>query len=91
VTTEYLSQLSGLAPRSQLSFSVSRTPGSKDHASENTGVSENMMATVLPQELRNMDPGFSILYSHRTKGPVRSYLPDPSELPHMADICALAP
>jgi len=91
VTTNYLSELSGLMPRDQHSFSLTRTPGSKEPASENSGVSENLMAKVLPQELRNMDLGYSILYSHRTKGPTASYLPDPSEMPGMAEICALAP
>jgi type IV secretion system protein VirD4 len=91
VTAEYLSQLSGQAPRSQLSFSLARTPGGKEAATETTGIGQALMARLLPQELRNMDDGFSVLYSHRTKGPVQTYFPDPSELPHMREICALAP
>jgi type IV secretion system protein VirD4 len=91
VTSEYLSQLSGQAPRSQLSFGVTRTPGGKELASENTGISQAFVPRLLPQELRNMDEGFSVVYSHRTKGPVQTYFPDPSRLAHMRDICALAP
>ena len=38
---------------------------------------------MLPQDLRNMDDGFSVLFSHRAKGTVRSYIPYPTELPHL--------
>jgi type IV secretion system protein VirD4 len=91
VTTKYLSELSGQSLRSERSFSVTRTPGSKEVASENRAIKESLMAKLLPEDLRNMDEGFSLLYSHRNKGPVQTFLPDPSQLPHMKAICALAP
>jgi type IV secretion system protein VirD4 len=46
---------------------------------------------MLPQELRNMDEGFSTLLSHKLKAPAFAYMPYPSDLAHMKDICALDP
>lgn len=46
---------------------------------------------ILSHDLRNMDHGFSVLFSHRTKGTVHSYIPYPTELPHLREICALDP
>jgi hypothetical protein len=56
------------------------------------GYSSTLISTLmLPQDLRNMDDGFSVLFSHRTKGTVRSYIPYPTELRHLQEICALDP
>jgi len=51
-----------------------------EQADKSTGqhslnVSEKGMPLMLPQHLRNMDEGFSVIFSHKTKGPIRSYLP----------------
>ncbi len=37
--------------------------------------SEQGMPLMLPQNLRNMDDGYSVIFSHKTKGPVRSFFP----------------
>lgn len=46
---------------------------------------------ILPQDLRNMDDGFAMILSHKTKGPLRVFFPFPNELDHMKDIVALDP
>ena len=35
---------------------------------------------MLPQNIINMDEGFTIVFSHKTKGTVRAFLPDPSTM-----------
>ena len=46
---------------------------------------------MLPQDLRNMDDGYATILSHKTKGPVRAFIPYPTQLNHMRAICALDP
>jgi type IV secretion system protein VirD4 len=46
---------------------------------------------MLPQELRNMDEGFSMILSHKLKAPASAYMPYPTALPYMQAICALDP
>ena len=46
---------------------------------------------MLPQELRNMDEGFSMILSHKLKAPASAFMPFPNQLPHMKAICALDP
>lgn len=33
------------------------------------------MPLMLPQHLRAMDDGFSVIFSHKAKSPIRSYFP----------------
>jgi type IV secretion system protein VirD4 len=47
----------------------------KPSSSHSSNVSEKGMPLMLPQHLRNMDEGISVIFSHKTKGPIRSYLP----------------
>lgn len=91
VTAEYLSKRTGQSTRAVLSYGVNRQPGSNAPAGDNTSLAQTGVPLMLPQDLRNMDDGFSVLFSHRTKGTVRSYLPYPSELPHLRDICRRDP
>ena len=37
--------------------------------------SDQAMPVMLPQHLRNMDDGFSVLFSHKLKGPARAFFP----------------
>ena len=46
---------------------------------------------MLPQDYRNMSPGFSTILTDKVKGIVRVYIPYPTELPHLKEICALDP
>ncbi len=46
----------------------------------NLTVSHDKVPGILPQRIINMDEGYSILFTHKTKGTVRAYLPDPSTM-----------
>src|ERR1019366_8357126 len=91
VTAEYLSKRTGQSTRAVLSYGLNREAGSSAPGGDSTSVSQAGVPLMLPQDLRNMDDGFSVLFSHRTKGTVRSYIPYPTELPHLREICALDP
>lgn len=91
VTAEYLSKRTGQSTRAVLSYGLNRQAGTNAPAGESTSISQAGVPLMLPQDLRNMDNGFSVLFSHRTKGTVRSYFPYPTELPHLRDICKLDP
>jgi hypothetical protein len=49
------------------------------------------MPLMLPQDIRNMDDGYTVLFSHHIKGTARAYLPFPTQIPGMEKICALDP
>jgi type IV secretion system protein VirD4 len=91
VTAEYVSKRTGMSTRAVLSYGLNREAGSSAPGGDNTSISQAAMPLMLAQDLRNMDDGFSVLFSHRTKGTVRSYIPYPTELPHLREICALDP
>ena len=91
VTADYLSKRTGQSTRSVLSYGLNREAASSAPKGDSTGISQAAVPLMLPQDLRNMDDGFSVLFSHRTKGTVRSYIPYPTELPHLREICALDP
>ena len=91
VTAEYVSKRTGMSTRAVLSYGLNREAGSSAPGGDSTGISQAAMPLMLAQDLRNMDDGFSVLFSHRTKGTVRSYIPYPTELPHLREICALDP
>lgn len=76
-TARYLSERSGQAPRhiSSYSATISRTTGRPEQ--ENLAVAPTPMPVLLPQELMSMDQGYSVVFSHKAKGVVRSYAPDP--------------
>jgi hypothetical protein len=73
-----------------VSIADTRAPGGPSRA-ETTSYNQTALPLMLPQDLRNMDEGYSVLFSHKTKGPVRSYLDDPSRIRHLAPLAALAP
>jgi len=72
---------------------TTRTPLSASGGGADPGLSMTQIPVplMLPQDLRNMDEGFSTILSHKTKGPVRVYIPYPTDLDHMRAICALDP
>ncbi|HEY5225345.1 MAG TPA: type IV secretory system conjugative DNA transfer family protein [Methylovirgula sp.] len=91
VTANYLSQRTGQSTRAVLSHSASRQGAANTPGGDNISLSQVGVPLMLPQDLRNMDEGFSVLFSHRAKGTIRSYFPYPTELPHLRDICRLDP
>ena len=77
VTADYLSQRTGLRSVKLQSAGTSTTinPGQPESRSDSTNLAVQPVALLLPQELRNMDMGFSIYFSHEAKGPRRVYFP----------------
>lgn len=55
------------------------------------GIAEVGVPLVLPQDLRNMGKGYSVIRSHKSPDPIRAFMPWPDELPHLREICALDP
>jgi len=72
VTSESLSELAGQTTKAPLA-ATNVGPGAQ--------LSRTQIAVplMLPQDLRNMDKGFSILLTDKIKGVVCSYLPDPDD------------
>jgi type IV secretion system protein VirD4 len=95
VTAEYLSKRSGQTTRQFLSRSqqLQPNPGLPGGMSRSLGASENFipMPLLLAQDLRNMDDGFSIVFTNVDKGPVQTYCPWPGDLRHLRAIMALDP
>ncbi|MFL9935423.1 type IV secretory system conjugative DNA transfer family protein [Paraburkholderia sp. RL18-103-BIB-C] len=89
VTASHLSQLTGQTTRIARAIGESRNLG--QGGSESLNLSQIQMPLMLPQDLRNMDDGYNVFFSHKIKGTGRSYLPYPTALPHLKSICALDP
>jgi len=90
-TADYLSKRTGQSTRAVLSYGLNRQAGSNAPAGDSTSISQAGVPLMLPQDLRNMDDGFSVLFTHKTKGTVRSCFPYPTELGHLSDVCRLDP
>jgi type IV secretion system protein VirD4 len=78
VTADYLSKRMPLTAMSE--EAVNRklggmTGGDNREGSHSTNTSLKGMPLMLPQHLRSMDEGFSVIFSHKTKNPIRSYFP----------------
>ena len=78
ITAEHLSKLMPLtvmtAEQQSRSFdghADKKEPGSK----HSVNTSDQAMPVMLPQHLRNMDDGYSVLFSHKLKGPARTFFP----------------
>ena len=52
------------------------------------GMTQTPLPLMLPQDLRNMDMGYFVLFSHKTKGTVRGYAFDPEDLNRRAAAAA---
>ncbi len=69
-TAEYLSQRTGMTTRETSNWSFSgRQPSLSG--------SQQGMPLMLPQAVRAIDPGYTLIFSHVAKGPVWAYLPFP--------------
>lgn len=94
-TSDYISKRTGQTTRRVRSQGISQSmqPGQAPGSSinESANVSLVPMPLLLPQDIRNMDDGFALLFSHQFKGPAFSYLPYPDQLPHMRPIMRLDP
>jgi type IV secretion system protein VirD4 len=92
-TSEYLSQRTGQTTRQAISVGTSHSlqAGAPPSLSSSASRAPIPMPLMLPQDIRNMDDGYTVLFSHRIKGTARAYLPFPSQLPGMQAIMALDP
>jgi type IV secretion system protein VirD4 len=79
VTAEYLSKRTGQTTKEILTWSQESKPGEQT-ASGNIGMTQTPLPLMLPQDLRNMDMGYFVLFSHKTKGTIRGYAYDPGDL-----------
>lgn len=88
VTSKFVSDMSGenFVPVGNTSGGVSYGPTGVPTIQRGESSSLQRMPVIWPQEVRNMDAGYSVIYSNITKGPYRSYLPYPKDIPHMKAI-----
>jgi type IV secretion system protein VirD4 len=79
-TARFLSERGGERNADVLSYStpVDQLTGLPEGG--NLNFSQDKLPAMLPHKIMNMDEGFTILFSHKTKGTVRAYLPDPSTM-----------
>jgi type IV secretion system protein VirD4 len=57
----------------------------------NLSFSQDKLPGILPQKIINMDPGYSVLFTHKTKGAVLCHLPDPSTMTGLEHIANREP
>jgi type IV secretion system protein VirD4 len=90
VTAEYFSQRSGQTTREIVTTGRALNPSplapGGAQMSQNTNVGLIPIAPLLPQEIRNLDDGYSIVFSHMAKGPVRCFTSWPGDVPHLREI-----
>jgi type IV secretion system protein VirD4 len=95
ITAEFFSKLTGQTTRQFVTHNQSRqpNPAMPGGTSISFGANQNMvpMPLMLPQDLRNMADGYTLVFTHLEQGPVRSYLPWPGLLRFMRAIMALDP
>ena len=77
VTAEYLSQRTGLTAL-ELEARGRSAPGAPITQFQGGNVSYQPVPRMLPQDLRNMDDGFSVIFSHKVRNTIRAYMPIPS-------------
>ncbi len=77
VTAEYLSQRTGLTAL-ELEARGRSAPGAPITQFQGATVSYQPVPRMLPQDLRNMDEGFSVIFSHKVRNTIRAYMPIPS-------------
>jgi type IV secretion system protein VirD4 len=77
VTADYLSQRTGLTAL-ELEARGRTPPGAPISQFQGGNVSYQPVPRMLPQDLRNMDEGFSVIFSHKVRNTIRAYLPIPS-------------
>jgi type IV secretion system protein VirD4 len=79
VTAEYLSTRTGQTTKEVLNWSEQSKPGEQT-AAGTIGMTQTQTPLMLPQDLRNMDMGYFVLFSHKAKGTIRGYAYDPDDL-----------
>ena len=92
-TSQYLSDMSGQDTGQSVSSTVSRSVSVAQprSSSESTTIAQIPRPLLLPQDIRGLEDGETIIYSHQFKGPQKVRLPYPTELPQMRAIMQLDP
>jgi type IV secretion system protein VirD4 len=90
-TANFLSARSGERNADILSYSspVNQLTGTPEGGS--LSFKQDKLPGILPQTVINMDEGFSVLFTHKTKGTVRAFLPDPSTMAGFEHLARLQP
>jgi type IV secretion system protein VirD4 len=80
VTAEYLSQRTGLTALEMeaMSRTVNLGPGKTSSQTHAATTSFQPVPRMLPQDLRNMQEGFSVIFSHKVRNTVRAFMPLPT-------------
>lgn len=79
-TAKFLSERSGQRNADVLSYSSPASHLTGNPAGGTLSFTQDRLPGILPQTIINMDEGYSVLFTHKTKSTVRAFLPDPSEL-----------
>lgn len=93
-SSEYISRLTGLTTRQYEQRSVNQNLHQRGAASYSTSssLSPHQMPLMLPQDVRGLPEGHTVLFSDRFEGRVaRAYLPYPTEIHGLEAICGLDP
>jgi type IV secretion system protein VirD4 len=93
-TAEFISQQTGQTTRQAISLGISQNlqAGAPPSLGGSINRSPIPMPLMLPQDVRNMDDGYTLVFSHHIKGTARAFLPfRPMQIPGMQAIAALDP
>ena len=90
LTAKFVSDLSGeeFIPLTNTSKGTSLSPSGSPTINRGDSVNHIKVPIIWPEQVRNMDDGYSIIYSHKLKGPLFSYLPYPTLISHLAPFVA---
>lgn len=91
VTAEYLSQRSGLETIPNITGSGTQSTSGTQALSPTVNYGTQQKPLLYPQDLREMDDGFAVAFTHILKGTGRTFVPFYTDLPGMAEIAALDP
>ena len=90
-TAEFLSARAMQRTEDVLGYSSGIDGATGRLASASSSLNVQSLPRMSPEALINMDMGYSILFTHKTKGPVYSWLSDPSDMPGYANVIEPAP
>jgi type IV secretion system protein VirD4 len=90
-TAKFFSERSGERNADVLSYSSPVDQRTGIPQGGNLSFSQDKLPGILPQRIINMDQGYSVLFTHKTKGLVRSFLPDPSTMRGFEHVANRAP
>jgi len=91
VTAEYMSQRTGVTTIPITTASAAQSTVGKDAHNPTLNYSTMQKPLMYAQEVREMDDGFTLAFTHIAKGTVRTFAPFYTELPNMAAVAALDP